>query len=82
MLAPRQRLEQDVLLGGEVVHHLPGAHPGPAGDLGQAHPVDADLRDELERGLQDTVTASLPVGCAARPAAPGRWRGHARGGVP
>jgi hypothetical protein len=43
---PGQRLQQDVLLAGEVVHHLSGAHPGPPGDLGQTQLVDAYLGDE------------------------------------
>jgi hypothetical protein len=48
VLAPGQRLQQDVLHAREVVHHLPGTHPGPPGDRGQADLVDAGLGDELE----------------------------------
>ena len=33
VVLPRQGLQQDVLLAGEVVHHLAGAHVGPPGYL-------------------------------------------------
>src|SRR5258708_19528273 len=72
VLLPRQRLQQDVFLGGEVVHHLSGAHAGPPGDLRQPDPVDTQLGYQVKRRLQYPVTADLSVRRAARPAAPGR----------
>jgi hypothetical protein len=73
---PGQRLQQDVFLRGEVVHHLTGTHAGALGYSGQSNPVDACFGDQVQGGSEDAVAAALPVFRAGRPATARRWRGY------
>jgi hypothetical protein len=61
MVPPGQRLQQDVLLAGEVVHHLAGTHAGPPGNLGDPQLVDARLGDQFHGCLEYAPAGALPV---------------------
>src|SRR5437868_4422114 len=78
MLLPGEGLQQDVLLAGEVVHHLARAHAGPPGYLGEPDLVYARLSDQVQGRLEHAVPAALALLRARWAAPPRRWSGDSR----